>query len=574
VFVPFRAGAEPRSLTYLYSPYEEQAIRDAESVLGTRVDPSPEGKTIERIDFARIDPIDAHDPLPIAVDTLHTTSRVSVLRHEILAKEGEPWRSVLIDESARNLRLLPQLSLVLCVPMRGSAPDRVRLVVITKDVWSLYVDFDIAATPGGLELLDLEPKETNVAGLQHTALARFVLMPKNYSLGASYEIPRFDGRWLDLLLDGNVFVNRDSGQAEGSYGMARIQRPLYSSRTEWAWSESLTWKDAIDRLYSNAAVQTFRTTPTSTPVAWIWHERTLTEQAKVTRSFGWETKNDFSLGASLSHAQYVVPDDASPDPRARQAFQTAKVPLGEDRVGPFVQWHGYSSDFQRVIDVDSLALQEDNRLGHELWLRVYPVSRALGSTRDFVGLYSAAAYTVALGDGFARGAVESTVEAEASDISDASLKAALGIVTPRIGVGRIVFDTTALNRWRNHLNVFSTLGGESLLRGYPSRQFMGKDMLATNLEYRSVPVDLSAIQVAVAAFYDVGNAFDGFDHLEMHHSIGFGLRVVFPQIARDVLRLDVGFPIPSNAPPVPPVSFFLAFHQAIVLPAVGTDFAP
>jgi hypothetical protein len=568
------AGAEPRSLTYEYSPYELLAIRDAESRLGARVDPNPEGKMIERVDFVRIDPIDVHDPLPLAVDRIHATSRASVLRHELLTREGDPWRKVMIDESARNLRLLPQLSLVLCVPMVGSSPDRVRLVVITKDVWSLYVDFDIAETPGGLELLDLEPKETNVAGLQHTVLGRFVLTPKTYTLGASYEIPRLDGRWLDLFLDGDVIVNRDSGQPEGTYGSAHIRRPLYSSRSQWAWTESIAWTDQIDRRYSNAQVATFQTSPTTTPVQWVWRERTVTDLVQVTRSLGWETKNDFSFGASLSRASYLVPDDASADATARAAFEAAQVPVGEDRVGPFVQWHGYKSDFQRVFDLDSLSLQEDNRLGHDLWLRVYPVLRAFGATRDFLGAYAAAAHSVPLGDGFVRATLASTIEGQTNLISDASWTAALAIVTPRFGVGRLVFDATVLNRWRNYLNVFSTIGGDSLLRGYPTRYFLGKDMLAMNLEYRSVPIDVKAVQLAAAAFYDVGDAFDGFDNLVPHHSVGIGLRVGFPQITRDVLRLDVGFPIPSHPPSVPAVGFFLAFRQAISLPAVGGGYGP
>jgi hypothetical protein len=150
ILVPLRAAADPRTIPGRYSPYEQQAIADAEAALGTSLEANPEGKTIERIDFVRLDPIDKNDPLPSALDALHATSRESVLSHELFVKAGDPWRSTFVDESARNLRTLPQLSLVLCVPMRGSSPERVRLVVITKDVWSLYVDFDIAATPGGL----------------------------------------------------------------------------------------------------------------------------------------------------------------------------------------------------------------------------------------------------------------------------------------------------------------------------------------------------------------------------------------------------------------------------------------
>jgi hypothetical protein len=457
----------------------------------------------------------------------------------------------------------------------------VRLVVITKDVWSLYVDFDIAATPGGLELLDLEPKETNLAGLQHTALLRFVLQPKSYSLGASYEIPRLDGRFLDLLVDGNAIINRDSGDPEGSYGSTTITHPLYYSRAEWAWAAGVEWSDLVNRRYTNADVDLFKSTPAAAaaPVQWMWRERTLVEQTKLTRSFGWEAKNDLSFGATLSHAVYRVPSDASTDPVARYDFQLAEVPVGENRAGPFVQWHGYTSHFQRVVDFDTLGLQEDNRLGHDLWLRVYPVLRALGSTRDLMGVYAAAAYSIPFHDGLARATIESTVEREPDRISDASLDGVLAVVTPRIGFGRLVFIGTAMDRLRNYLNVKSYLGGDSLLRGYPSRFLARNDMLVANLEYRSRAVQIASIQFGAAAFIDVGDTFDSFDQIEPKHSVGLGLRMVLPQIERAVLRFDLGFPTerpidPSTGQAIAPAFFFIAFHQALSLPVVGAGLEP
>jgi hypothetical protein len=571
------ASADPQSLTGAYSTYEQQAIADAAKDLESHLDPAPEGKIIERIDFVRLDPIDRHDALPTAVDVVHTTSRPWVLRRELLAREGQPWRSVTVDESARNLRKLPQLSLVLCVPMQGSTSDRVRLVVITKDVWSLYVDFDLAVTGGGIESLTLEPKESNIAGLHHSALGRFVLEPQTFALGASYQIPRLDGRWIGLAVDGNVIVNRATGQPEGSYGSASVERPLVTSRTEWAWAVGTTFNDRVRRRYVNAAVATFTPdAPGSATVPWVYRDRTFEEHAKLTRSFGWETKDDFSLGASLQHARFRVPTDPSLDPRSVAAFERAVVPTGEDRVGPFLQWHGYTSDYLRTLDLDTLGLQEDQRLGHDLWLRVYPTLRGLGSTRDFFGTYAGAAYSVALGDGIARASVESTVEATAHEISDASIKAGFGVATPRFFAGRLLFNATALNRFRNYLNVQSFLGGDSQLRGYPSRYFAGKDYVTTNIEYRSRSFELGSILLGAVAFYDVGDAFDGFDHLDPKQAVGGGLRIVFPQIERAVLRLDVGVPIMAGARPsdVPPVSFFVAFHQAISLPSPGAGLGP
>jgi hypothetical protein len=563
------ATAEPRSMTGAYSDYEQKAIGDAERALRTTVEPAPEGKRIERIDFVRLDPIDRNDPLPTAIDVIHTTSRPWVIRRELLVAEGQQWSTVLVDESARNLRKLEQLSLVLCVPMRGEAPDTVRLVVITKDVWSLYVDFDLAVTSGGLESLTLEPKESNIAGIHHTGLARLVLEPKTLSLGASYHVPRLDGRWIDMLVDGNVIVNRDSGQAEGAYGSATVARPLVTSRTEWAWSTGTTFSNQLRRRYVNAAVATYD--PDGARVPWVYRERLFTEQAAVTRSFGWESKNDVTMGASLAHARYLVPGDGALDPAAVAAFVRAAVPTGEDRVGPFVQWHAYTSDFLRTFDLDTLGLQEDVRLGYDAWARVYPVLTALGSSRDLVGTYAGLAYAVPLGDGAARASVESTVEATSQAVSDASVRGGVGVATPRFGIGRIVFTATALNRYRNYLNAQSFVGGDSLLRGYPSRYLEGKDLVASNVELRSRSIDLSSILLGAVLFYDVADAFEGFDRLRPRESVGTGLRIVFPQIERAVLRVDLGVPVVSGPRPadVPPMQLFVAFHQALSLPTLA-----
>ena len=431
-------------------------------------------------------------------------------------------------------------------------------------------------TSGGLELLDLEPKETNVAGLQHTALTRFVLQPKSYSLGASYEIPRLDSRWLDLFVDGNVIFERATGSPEGSYGSASIRQPLYSSRAEWAWSTGMSWRDQVTRRYVDAAVTTYTPTlPGATPVPWVYRERTISEQAKVTRSFGWENKQDFSLGVGIARSVYRVPDGAG-DAASVAEFTRVAVPVGEARVGPFAQWHAYTSDFLRTIDLDTLSLQEDNRLGHDLWLRAYTSFRGLGSTRDLVGAYGAAAYAIPLRDGIARGAVSSVVEADHDGISDGSLRFDLGAATPRLGFGRFVFAMTALDRFENYLNAHSFLGGDSLLRGYPTRFLTGRDLFAANVEFRSPAFGFSSVPLGAVAFYDVGDAPSALDTFDAKHSVGVGLRAVFPQIERAALRLDVGFPLSTKPLPsdVPPVEIFFAFSQAIALPTVGDGLAP
>ncbi len=90
-------GQEPVSITTRYSPYEEQAIHDAETALETHVDPAPEGKRIERIEFMRLEPLDPHDPAPMILNVVHVTSKPVVIRHELLVRRPPP-------DGARSVR--------------------------------------------------------------------------------------------------------------------------------------------------------------------------------------------------------------------------------------------------------------------------------------------------------------------------------------------------------------------------------------------------------------------------------------------------------------------------------------
>ena len=130
-------------------------------------------------------------------------------------------------------------------------------------------------------------------------------------------------------------------------------------------------------------------------VRWAYRFRGASpEGANITRSFGWAVKNDFTAGVEMNLREFHPPEQPGADPRAIAAFVAQSLPTGENRVGPFLQYRGYTSNFSRVLDFETLGLQEDFRLGHDIWLRVYPVTEALGSSRTFLGTYAAFQYTV------------------------------------------------------------------------------------------------------------------------------------------------------------------------------------
>jgi len=134
----------------------------------------------------------------------------------------------------------------------------------------------------------------------------------------------------------------------------------------------------------------------------------------------------------------------------------------------------------------------------------------------------------------------------------------------------VVLDAFLLDRYADHLNRVTTLGGDSRLRGYPSQFFVGRNALAVNLEYRSHPWELfHTVQLGGVAFYDAGDAFDEWGRFHLNHALGLGARILFPQIDRLVFRVDVAFPLSQPTPAhVSSVAFFVTFGQAFPLYAV------
>ena len=71
----------------------------------------------------------------------------------------------------------------------------------------------------------------------------------------------------------------------------------------------------------------------------------------------------------------------------------------------------------------------------------------------------------------------------------------------------------------------------------------GASLAQGTLEWRSLPIDLATVQLGVAAFYDAGAIFFEPADAAPHHSVGVGLRFLFPQFNRGVYRLDLAAPL-------------------------------
>jgi hypothetical protein len=562
----------PAERGQVFSPYERQTIDLVLSSLHATVDANPEGKIVESIEVVPLDVIEPRDPAPRFLNIFHATTRKAVVRREVLLEPGKPYRQVLVDDTLRDLRRLPELSLVLVIATRGSAPDRVGVVVITKDVWSLRASWNISETPGGVEEFLLSPTETNLLGTQQTIRADYIYQPSAQTFGLAYTLPRLEGSRIAVQTFADVMINRQSGSLEGSYGSLVAGEPLYSGLTPWAWDATVSWVDVLARRYQNAQLGVF-VAADGVPVPFEYRHRNYQAVYELTRSFGWALKHDLTLSAAVLRDVYRT-EFSGVNPDAVADFVAHEVPRSDTRVGPSLSYHLYEKRYLRVIDFETLALQEDFGLGADVVLSVSPSFRALGSTRNVVDLYGAAQYTAAFRDGLARVFVASDTQPAENGLSDASINPGAHIVSPTIaGIGRIVLDAQLLYRYRNYLNIRTTLGGSDHLRGYPTNFFVNKDLFAYNVEFRTRPVEILSCELGGVIFYDVGDAADGIEHLRPFQSVGFGLRGLFPQLDRVVLRADIGFPAErpidsSTGRPIAPYAFIITFNQAFPVPTV------
>lgn len=594
---PARAQ-KPTSQTTEYSAYEKEAIDAALRDLKLVVEPAPEGKRIGKVIGVRLEVLEPRDPgpellkkVPILsplgrhvtkpmLNWLHVLSKEWILQRELLLKEGEPYVQVVVDETARNMRArMPlQVSLVVIVPVRAQGEGDVDLLVITKDIWSLRLSTDVSGTAGGIENLTIVPQETNFLGLHHTAQTRFQLQPETYTLGVGYKVPRFGYSWIGASASASITINRRSSSPEGSSVGITAGQALYSTRTEWAWDVDASYSVGVARRYSNAKVFLFdsrATTDVRERIPFQYKSRSFGASASLTRSFGWRLKNNFSLSMNASTADYstFAEDLAGVAPQAVQDFRQRVLPTGESRVYPSLSWSTFTSNFLRTLDINTLALQEDYRLGHNASVTVYPVTEALGSSRTFVGVSARAGYALALGDGLVGASMSAFFENQDGLITDGALSGSFGIATPRFKVGRIVMNGSFNNRYENYLNARSFIGGEDRLRGYPTAYFFGKDTLFYNIEYRSRSIEILKAAIGGVLFFDAGDAFDGtggfWQNLRPKQSVGFGARALFPQVNRLVFRVDFAFPLnrgpfpeTGSSVPVDPFGFYFAFDQA------------
>jgi hypothetical protein len=573
----------------LQERYEDALVAQALADANLVPEPAPEGKLIERIvirannvlmhgDFGILSRVPV---LSIAASTfpnkLHVRTREHVIARELLFHVGEPFRAALVDESARNLRGFFILAVARIVVARGSTPDRVVVLVVTKDQWSLRLNTNFTVDQARLDFLSFSISESNLAGRNKTAAIDFALDPGRYTVGAGYTDPRVAGSRHALTLGADVFLDRQTSQPEGVSVSAGVGRPLYSLATKWAWQASFSYVQDKVRFFRGGDLDVLVVGQEKIPE--IYAARVIGGSIAGTRSFGILNKLNLSLGFRVDSAQYGLTSDfpSTASATARAVF-LASLPRSEDSSGPYGSINAYRAEYVRLQNIETFALSEDYRLGPTASLGVRYAAPFLGFDSNFVELTASygAAYLFR-GDLFSfsaggilriqTGALSppppplANVAPSGSILYNEEVAASVRNVSPIFGPFRLILYGAL--RLRNHdLNRLRlAIGSDSGLRGYAPRQFQGNSRYEINAELRTLALNLWTVHVGGVVFYDAGDAPASLEALGYHQDAGVGVRILFPQFNHDVLRLDLAFPFETTMGAWAP-RFSAAFGQA------------
>lgn len=455
-----------------------------------------------------------HGSMYRLADRLHIETRKGVIEQFLLFHEGDPYSPALLEEMERNLRALGFLksaSVVASAPHDGV----VDVTVTTQDAWSIAPETQ-AGSKGGANTFGANIEDSNIFGFgKDVALGYSHGIDRNGITGVYNDPAFFAPYWR---AHAQVSVNSDGYDRRFNVG-----RPFYSFNTPWATHFAYTSLRQDDRLYHSGAV-----------VSMFNHAHRLLI-ASYGRAFGPNEQDAHRLTVGLR----AIDDDFT-------AVSGRQLDLGPREFRYlFVRYDSAVNRFMKLNFVNKDLRYEDFDIGRQYSLEAAISPSFLGTARSSGFLRASGGAGKAIGDdGFFVAAASVSTRLESgfeNAIANATASYVLRTMDdhPRAFVARATLNSG----WRPDANVQFFADGVTGLRGYDVHSFAGAHSFVVNLEER-LYLGRELLQLAspgVVAFLDAGDAANaGF---AMKSDAGIGIRIGLPRSPRNLLRIDLAFPL-------------------------------
>jgi outer membrane protein assembly factor BamA len=503
-----------------------------------------EGKTIRNITINVTDVFEepTDNRLFATANSIKINTNDSVVRRELLFKEGDTFSAFRIKESERVLRQLRfNRDPIITPKMVG---DYVDIDVKTQDTWTLIPTFNYSSGDGsGSKSVGIS--ESNILGLG-----------KRAELLVSDEENRrtFEGIYDDWrVMNSKVrMVLANFYRADGNRFVGLIESPYRTLLDKHSWSFDADIADNIGKLWSGGNERfIYRRNSVDLGANYSWSLGPREHQERITLGLDYED-SEFKLPTAQDYIDANVDQsDIVEDPTL----------LAKNRkfVGPRFSYESLEPRFIQMRYIDRFDRPDDYDIGRNFSFSGTTAFSELGSIEDALlfNLNQTAGMKFS-SSSFLRGELGFSGRNTYGDFENTLFRAeskyynVLGDVRVKdifLGKHTLAFGysldfANKLDQDREFL-----LGADSGLRGYDSRTFTGDKRFILNIEDRvHIAEDVwKLMSFGAAAFVDVGGStYDSFSSLfkeDLYGDAGIGLRFAFPRSSGGrTLRIDFAVP--------------------------------
>jgi hypothetical protein len=482
-------------------------------------------------------------------NSLHVSTRQSVIRRELLFREGDCYDPLLLEESERLLRALEFLSRVDIFGIQQ--PDGTfHVIVDTQDEWSTQLDLRVGMRSRRMTFDGGGLRERNLLGRGHELQFYYLERDAIREYGIQLGTPQLANTRTDLEL-------RAGRTRAGTEFQQVLEYPFVAEVGRWAARQAFGRKDAhFEYVLDGGGPDQRLLMPVRLMAAELALVRRFGQPGHLTLLGGALTRQELTFPARLHHVQALDYENGElADSTLLHAVAAQRQPL--DNVRAVLLLGQRNLRWVRRRGFDSLRGQQDVALGSELFLAL---GRSLPWIRHDDDLYAM------LG---VRGGFESRQTFLSTRLRLDGRKDLRSATTLHRGWEDVTVDAEALIYWqpaaaRSHTMLLRaaaagawhavtpfqlTLGGERALRGYEPDQFPGGRRLVFSLDnrvYFGWPTP-DVLDLGGTLFVDVGHIWPGEVPFGVDSGwkagVGAGLRAAFPPGSRTTYRLDFALPL-------------------------------
>jgi outer membrane protein assembly factor BamA len=463
---------------------------------------------------------------------LHIETKPSVIRRQLLFKEGDAYVDRLLRESERNLRRNRYLYSAEVIPT-AVHDGVVDLEVRTRDVWTFKPGIEYGRT-GGTNSSGFELQESNLFGYG-----------KELTVAHRTDVDRTSDefRYFDPQLIGShaQFLLSHSTNSDGKRDNAYIDRPFYAIDSHWsAIASALDWERTDQRYTLGHVADEFR-----------HHQESYQLGGGVSNGLQGNWVRRYTYGASYMEDRFGP---------TNTPLSASEIPADRKFVYPFVGFTLFENKFEERLNENQIERTEDLYAGKYLQGSLGWASERFGSLNNAAIVTLGAGNTIELRNRRHTIVLQSDAS---SRIEDGELRNAVLNGASRYYwrfAERQLFYASLSGSLTRELDTDHqlTLGGDSGLRGYPLRYQEGSAAALLTLEERIYTKYylFRIFHLGGAIFADAGRTWGhgnappvpGVEtNLGLLRDIGIGLRFGASRSAfGNVIHVDLAYPLDGD----------------------------